>query len=140
MKKLILILFLMVFALSTAHGQALKRVSKDNKSNSSKSDTAKNQDNKGIEKKVDNPERKQPKDEFIDRDGDGVNDNINIKKPEVKKPVQAQPPKIEKPIASPPPTPPSNPPPKVSKPEPKETPKTEPAKQEPASTNKKSKR
>ena len=131
----------MVFAVSVSHGQSLKRVPKNNKSNTSKTDTAAKSDNKGIEKKVTGQESQQPKDKFIDRDGDGVNDNINIKKPpEVKKPIKVRPPQIEKPVATPPPQKPLNPPPKVTKPEQKEAPKTEPAKKEPSSSDKKSKR
>jgi len=141
MKKLILILFLMVFAVSVSHGQSLKRVPKNNKSNTSKTDTATKRDNKGIEKKSTGHESNQPKDEFIDRDDDGVNDNISIKRPpEVKKPIKSQKPKIERPKVSPPSQKPSNAPPKVAKPATKEPPKTEPAKKEPSSSSKKSRR
>jgi hypothetical protein len=85
----ILILFL---AASAVNAQAIKRVAKKDKNDSSKTESVvrkqkDNQDSKSDQAKSD---ANQPKDEFIDKNGDGINDQVAHRKPTVIKRQEPQ--------------------------------------------------
>jgi hypothetical protein len=138
MKKLIIFAVIVIFGTVCVRAQGIKRVPKSNsKNDSAKSESVIKEDNKTPEVRDSSPKQdsfKPPrKDEFIDRDGDGINDQM----------TQSKPPEIKK---QPPPPPP--PPPKAPEirpqPEPKkpavESPKTEKKETDSKSSEKKSRR
>lgn len=118
-KRIMLILVIVAFAAALVQAQGIKRVpNKKKDSTGTESVAPKQQQPPDQQKDVSRkPEFEKPKDEFIDRDGDGINDKIN----------QPRPPAIKK---QEPPKPRPQPPVKV-KPapvQPKEQPKEEPQK------------
>jgi hypothetical protein len=123
----------------TINAQAIKRVAKKDKNDSSKAESV-------VRKQKDN--RSQPKDEFIDKDGDGINDQVAKQKPPLIKrqePQKTQPPETDKP-SQPVLQPPSKPkvtesqPPRIKAPEKQKQKPKEPERKESNSAHKKSKR
>ena len=100
MKKLFIICLLLLFAAASVQAQALKRVPKKNKKDSSKAETVvKKTDPVPVSKAPKEKDRSivPPKDQFIDKDGDGINDNVARSKPPAvkKQKPMPKPPKIK---------------------------------------------
>jgi hypothetical protein len=151
---LLISIIALTFAAGTINAQAIKRVAKKEKDDSSKTESVVRKQKSDQESKADT---NQPKDEFIDRNGDGINDQVTRQKtPVIKKqdPLQVQQPEIQQPkqpeIQAPKPKVIEAQPPKIKAPEQKpQKPKVaEPQKQKPkepeikesSSSQKKSKR
>ena len=116
MKKLLIFAILILFGTGSIQAQAIKRVPKKDKKDSSKTESVVNKDNN-------TPEAKEPpkqdsfkpplKDEFIDRDGAGINDQMTQSKPPAVK--KQPPPKAPEIKPRPEPQKPSAEPPKIEK-------------------------
>ena len=148
-KTLLIALSIAIMIAGTINAQAIKRVAKKDKNDSSKTESV---------VRIQKDDQQRPKDEFIDKDGDGINDQVAKQKPPLIKrqePQKTQPPEADKssqPVLQPPSKPKvteSQPPqikaperqpqqPKTSEPQ-KQKPK-EPVKKESSSAQKKSKR
>jgi hypothetical protein len=121
------------------NAQAIKRVAKKDKNDSLKAESV-------VRKQKDNQPK--PKDEFIDKDGDGINDQVARHKPPLIKrqePQKTRPPDIEKPsqpVLQPPSKikAPESQPPKIKAPEQQKQKPKEPEKKKSNSAQKKSKR
>jgi len=111
MKKLLTFAILFLFCTAIIQAQGIKRVPKKGKKDSSKTESVVKKDNnapKAKEPPKQNSFKPPRKDEFIDRDGDGINDQMTRSRPPAvkKQPPPKAPeikprPKPKKPIESP---------------------------------------
>lgn len=126
-KRLLIILMVVSFAWISAEAQGIKRVpNKKKDSTRTESSVKQEQPSENAKTAIQKPEFQKPKDEFIDRDGDGINDKMNKPRPPaIKKQKQPQPGPEQPKIVQPPPS------------QPKERPKEQPKKE---AEKKKSKR
>jgi len=151
MKKLIILLLIILFGAVSIQAQGIKRVPKNSTKDSTKTESIVNQNDKAPEIK-ESPKQDSfnspRKDEFIDKDGDGINDQMTQSKPPA---VKKQPPPTQKePEIKPQPAPQKQPPPTSKAPEvksqpvpqkqPPPPPKTENKEKDEKSSEKKSRR
>lgn len=113
MKKLIVFAIIILFGTVNVQAQAIKRVPKNDKKDSSKTESIVKKDNNASETKEPPKQdsfRSQRKDEFIDKNGDGINDQMTQSKPPAVK-KQPPPPPQKAPEIKPQPEPQKQPPP-----------------------------